>query len=272
VKQHRLGGFGSLVMWLGLASAAAAAEVSLTVSTPSALAEGGMAQTRLRVGTVAGATSGFDTQWDVPAPPIPSSSLVTLAAGIVAPSLLPDRQNLLWDFREEVFPQTWTIEVTSDQTAPVSLNWQTTASGNACVPIEWTLEDAFSGTRVGLNASSSDSYQYAGSNPRTRRFIVTADAPLAQEAPPVPGNLWSPRQGRGSVYLAWSGSGSAVRYHVYRNTGDGDIRLTPVPIATTSYVDTGVDRSKRSIYRIRAVKESGCESEFSGALTVAPHR
>jgi hypothetical protein len=260
-------------MSLGLASAASAAEVSLTVSTPSPLAEGGTAQTRLRVGTVAGATSGFDTQWDVPAPPTPSSSLVTLAAGIVASSLPPDQQNLLWDFREDVFPQTWTIEVTSDQTGPVSLSWQTTGSGNTCAPVGWTLEDTFGGTRVNLNASSGNSYQYMGPSPRTRRFTVTADVPSVQQTPSIPGNLWSPRQGRASVYLAWSGVGdSTVRYHVYRDTGQGSARLASAPIAATSYVDTNVDRAKLVTYRVSAITESGCESGLSTPLAVAPHR
>lgn len=271
MKRPWFSGLGSaVILGVSMASAALAAEVSLTVSIPSPLAEGGTASTQLRMGVVPGATTGFDSRRDVPAPPAPSESLVTLSAYVLPPPMT-SQSELLWDFREETLPQTWTVEVISDQTAPITLGWSATGSGDACAPIEWHIEDQYSGARMNMG-TGPEQYQYLGSSPRTRRFVVTVEALPGQQAPSVPSNLWSPRQGRGSVYLAWSGSGSAVRYHVYRDTGGGDIRLTPVPIATTSYVDTGVDRSIRSIYRIRAVIESGCESEFSSALTVAPHR
>jgi hypothetical protein len=273
VKQRWTGGLGVLMMWFGMVSAATAAEVSLMVSTPSALAEGGTAQARLRIGVVAGATAGFDTQWDVPAPPTPSDSVVTLLAGVVPSPILADRQLLLWDFREETFPQTWTIDVTSDQASPVTLSWQATGSGNACVPVAWTLEDSFSGNRVDLNASSSHSYQYVAPEPRTRRFVVTAETPLVQQPRLAPRNLWSPRQGRASVYLAWSGGATGdVQYHVYRQTDQGTVRLTTTPIGTASYVVTGADRSTAVTYRVTAVTEGGCESDYSVPLTLPAHR
>lgn len=272
MTHQRFGRIGCVVVWLSMVSPAPAAEVALTVSTPSSAAEGGMAQTRLRMGVVAGATAGFDTQWDVPAPPAPSNGTVALSASIVPSALFPD-QPLLWDFRGETFPQTWTLDVTSDQTAPVTLGWQVSGSANACGSTTWTLEDMYGGTRVDLNAASSQGYQFIGQTPRTRRFIVTAEAPLAQQPPPAPRNLWSPRQGRASVYLAWAGIGTAsVRYHVYRETSGGPARLTSTPIATTSYVDTGVDRTTTVTYRVTAVAASGCESDNSAALTLAPHR
>ena len=272
MRSQRLGQIGLLVMCLGTATAAAGADVALTVSIPSPLAEGGTAQTRLRMGVVAGATAGFDTQWDVPAPPTPSDSVVTLLAGVVPLPTLPDQQVLLWDFRGETFPQAWTIDVTSDQASPVTLSWEAT-DGNACAPIAWTLEDMFSGSHVDLSASSSNAYQYMAPAPRTRRFVVTAEAPLAQQRPPAPQNLWSPRQGRASVYLAWSGGAmSEVRYHVYRLTDQGTVRLTTAPIGTSSFVVTGVDRTSPVTYHVTAVTESGCESTYSVPLTLSPHR
>lgn len=271
MRHRRFGPIGWLVVWVGLASTAGAAEVSLTVSTPSSAAEGGIAQTRLRMGTVAGATAGFDTQWDVPAPPSRSDGVVALSAGIIPSELLPG-QPLLWDFRAETFPQTWTLDVTSDQNAPVTFGWQATG-GNACASPSWTLEDTYSGARMDLSAPSGQGYQFIGQAPRTRRFVVTAEAPSAQQPPSVPGNLWSPRQGRASVYLAWAGTGQAtVRYHVHRETNQGTVRLTPTPIAATSFVDTGVDRTAAVTYRVTAVAESGCESGYSTALTLAPRR
>jgi hypothetical protein len=78
-----------------------------------------------------------------------------LDAGVVASPLLADHELLLWDFREDVFPQTWAIDVTSDQTDPVTLVWQATGSGNPCAPVGWTFEDTFSGTRVDLTGTSN---------------------------------------------------------------------------------------------------------------------
>lgn len=273
MKQHWFGGFGSLVMWLGLAGVAAATEVSLTVSIPSPLAEGGTASTQLRMGVVPGATNGFDTQWDVPAPPVPSENFVTLSASVVPPPSATGQQVLLWDFREEAVPQTWTIEVTSDQPDQITLGWTATGSGNACMPVDWSMEDLYSGVRLALNADPSQGYEYSGPGPRTRRFVVTANAVGTQSPPSAPGNLWSPRQGRTTVYLAWTGGGDpAIKYHVYRETDQGTTRLTSSPIATTSYVDTRLDRTTPVTYHVTAVTGSGCESPQSDGHQLMPRR
>jgi hypothetical protein len=209
----------------------------------------------------------------VPAPPMPSENLVTLSASVVPPPSATDQHKLLWDFREEAFPQTWTIEVTSDQTAPITLGWTTTGSGNPCTAVEWSMEDLYSGARLTLNADSGQGYQYSGPGPSTRRFVVTADAVGAQSPAAAPRNLWSPRQGRTTVYLAWTGSSdSTVKYHVYRATDQGTTRLTPEPIAATSYVDTGLDRTKPVTYHVTAVTGSGCESPQSNGYQLMPRR
>lgn len=262
---------GQLIVWLtvaGMPLPVVAIELVLTVSVPHPDAENGVATGRLRLGMLDTATDGFDPAVDLEAFPSPA-----LTAVIRHLDYAPAQGMLWWDIRSKTFPQAWQIEVNSDQaTAVVTVSASPPATvAEECSRTKWTLRDLQNGHTVDL-ASGPTRYSYSNSLGVARRFEVAASEALAT-APLAPLSLWSPRQGRGSVYLAWSGSGgSAVRYHVYRDTGDGDIRLTPVPIATTSYVDTGVDRSKRSIYRIRAVIESGCESEFSSPLAVAPHR
>jgi hypothetical protein len=115
-------------------------------------------------------------------------------------------------------------------------------------------------------------YEYHNTVGVTRRFVVSAAEVLAM-SPATPRNLWSPRQGRASVYLAWAATGNTtVRYHVHRETDQGSVRLTATPIATTSYVDIGVDQTTAVTYRVTAVAESGCESDYSTALTLVPHR
>ncbi len=272
MKQRWVWDLGAVVVSLGMASAALAADVSLTISIPSPVAEGGTASTQLRMGVVPGATAGFDTRWDVPAPPTPSENLVTLSAGIVTPPS-GNNQQLLWDFRDETLPQSWTIKVTTDQPDPVTLGWTTTGSGNPCSPLTWSMEDLYSGTRMDLDATVPHEYHYSGPVPRTREFMVTADAAPTRPQPSSPTTLWSPRQGRASVYLAWSPSGdSSVNYHVYRETDQGSNRLTTSPIAATAYVDTGVDLTKPVTYYVTAIVPTGCESPRSNGYRVTPRR
>ncbi|MFZ5863544.1 MAG: hypothetical protein ACOYXR_11970 [Nitrospirota bacterium] len=225
------------------------------------------------MGVVPGATAGVDTRWDVPAPLTPSAtSLVTLSASIAPPPSVAG-QPLLWDFRGETLPQSWTILVTTDQPDPVTLGWTATGSGNACVPVTWSLEDLYTGSRRDLAAATVSQYQYSGPGPRTREFVVTAAAAPTQPQPSSPTSLWSPRQGRTSVYLAWSPSGEpSIMYHVYRETGQGATRLTSAPIAATAYVDTGADLTEPVTYSVSAVTGSGCESPRSAGYRVQPRR
>jgi hypothetical protein len=75
------------------------------------------------------------------------------------------------------------------------------------------------------------------------------------------------------VYLAWTGGGDpAIKYHVYRETDQGTTRLTSSPIATTSYVDTGLDRTMPVTYHVTAVTGSGCESPQSDGHQLMPRR
>ncbi len=262
---------GQLIAWLTtvvMPLPVMAIELALTVSVPHPDAERGVATSRLRLGMLDTATDEFDPAVDLEAFPSPA-----LTAAIRHLDYAPAQGMLWWDIRSATFPQAWQVEVNSDQAAAV-----VTVSGappattrDGCSQTRWTLRDLQSGQTIDLR-SGSTTYSYNNSLGVTRRFEVAAVEELAT-VPLAPVNLWSPRQGRASVYLAWSGAGDpAVRYHVYRDTGQGSARLTSAPIAATSYVDTGVDRADRVTYHVSAVTESGCESERSSALAVAPHR
>ncbi len=262
---------GQLIAWLTVAVMplpVMAIELELTVSVPHPDAEGGLATNRLRLGMLDTATDGFDPVVDLEAFPSPA-----LTAAIRHLDYAPAQGMLWWDIRSATFPQAWQVEVNSDQaTAVVTVRGTPPATmADGCSRTRWTLRDLQSGQTIDLT-SGPTTYSYDNSSGVTRRFEVAAAEELAT-APLAPVNLWSPRQGRASVYLAWSGAGdSTVRYHVYRETGQGTARLTSTPVATTSYVDTGVDRTSLVTYRVSAVTESGCESGLSTALAVAPHR
>jgi hypothetical protein len=265
--------------WLGVLRAAtlvaglaplavSAAEMRLTVSVPHPDAEGGIARNELRLGALPSATDDFDPALDLEA-----FLSVGLSAAVRHVEYPPAQQRLWWDMRAPGFPQMWEVEVTSDR-----LNANITLSGvaptgvsNGCSGIRWTLRDVQTDQTTEFGPITTV-YSYSNVPGVVRRFEVTLAEALATPPAP-PSSLWSPRQGRASVYLAWSGSGDpSIRYHVDRETDEGVVRLTGAPIATTSFVDTNVDRTVRVSYRVTAVTSGGCESGSSAPLTLAPNR
>lgn len=261
---------GQLLVWLwvvGMPVFASAADLALTVSVPHPGAESGVAVNRLRLGMLASATDAFDPAIDLEA--FPASALT---AAILHLDYAPAQGTLWWDIRSATFPQAWQVEVNSDQaSALVTLSWTPPAAETGCAQSRWTLRDIQTGQTIDLTSASAN-YTYTNAVGVTRRFEVAALQVLSA-APLAPTNLWSPRQGRSSVYLAWSGAGEPeIRYHVYRATNQGVVRLTSVPIANSTYLDTGADLGSAVSYRVTAVTESGCESAPSAALDLAPRR
>ena len=72
------------------------------------------------------------------------------------------------------------------------------------------------------------------------------------------------------VTLSWSPSASGTsEYSVYRSSVPGGpyTKLTPVPIGTTSYVDTTVQSGNTYYYVVTAVDSNNVESGFSGEVS-----
>ena len=262
---------GCLVAVWGLAALPVlAAELSLTVAVPSQDAEGGVAQNRLRFGIETRATDGFDPSWDVgvafPSP--------VLTAEIRRPGTPSGEPSLWWDVRSETFPQEWAVEVTSDQPdVPVTLTWMAppTVAGQ-CGQVSWTMRDMLTNQPIDM-AASAVTYRYANQVGTVRRFLVTAALVPPGSPPPAPFNVWIPRQGRGSAYLAWSGPRDpTLRYHVYREDARGRVRVTSSPQSAASYLDSGLDGAGSVTYRVTAVDAQGCESADSPAAVVAHRR
>jgi hypothetical protein len=261
----------SLVGWLAVGVVplgASAAEIQLTVSVPHPDSDGGVATNRLRLGMTPSASNAFDPSLDLEALPAPG-----LSAVVRHPEYAAAHQLLWWDLRADAFPQVWEVEVSSDRP-----NASITISGaapptvpNGCSQGRWTIRDANTNQTLDLGASPL-TYEYSNTVAVIRRFVVSA-VQVSATPPPAPQNLWSPRQGRGSAYLAWSGGATGdVQYHVYRQTDQGTVRLTTTPIGTASYVVTGVDRTAPVTFLVTAVRESGCESGYSVPMTLPAHR
>ena len=258
-----------VAVWGLAALPVSASELVLTVAVPSQGAEGGIAQNRLRLGVEAGASDGFDSRWDIR--PFPSP---VLTAEIRRPGTPSGEPSLWWDVRSETFPQEWEVEVTSDQPdAPVTLTWMAppTVAGQ-CGQVSWTMRDMLTNQPIDLTSSAA-THGYTNQVGTVRRFLVTADRVSTGSPPPAPFNVWIPRQGRGSAYLAWSGPrGPALRYHVYREDGRGRVRITASPQSAASYLDSGLDGAGSVTYRVTAVDAQGCESADSPAAVVAHRR
>jgi hypothetical protein len=269
VKSGRWIGF-LVAVWGLVALPVSAAELLLTVAVPSQDAEGGVAKNRLRLGVEARATDGLDPQWDIHAA-FPSP---VLTAVVRRPGAASNQPSLWWDFRSETFSQEWEVEVTSDQpAAPVTLTWTAppTVAGQ-CGQVSWTMRDLLTNQSIDL-AASATTHGYANQVGTVRRFLVTAARVPTGSPPPAPFNVWIPRQGRGSVYLAWSGPRDpALRYHVYREDGRGRVRITGSPQGAASYLDSGLDGAGSVTYRVTAVDAQGCESAESPAAVVAHRR
>lgn len=246
-----------------------AAELRLKVSVPHDGAEGGTAVTRLRLGASPQASNGFDPAEDLEAISSPALSAVVRHSDYPA-----GQATLWWDIRHDDFPQVWSVEVGSDQpNAAVTLSgsFLSAAGQNGCLGSAWSLRDALTGDVVDLTAGSTD-YSYRNTAGIVRRFEITATQDPS--SPPLaPVNVWSPRQGRTSVYLAWSGATDpSLKYHVYRETDQGTTRLTTSPIIATAYLDAGADRTKITTYYVTTVTKSGCESPPSEGYPLTPHR
>jgi hypothetical protein len=120
--------------------------------------------------------------------------------------------------------------------------------------------------------ASNANHSYENPAGGTRQFVVRAAASAITAPLPAPFNVWIPRQGRGSAYLAWSGPRDpALRYHVYREDGRGRVRVTSSPQSAASFLDSGLDGAGSVTYRVTAVDAQGCESADSPAAVVA-HR
>jgi hypothetical protein len=247
---------------------AEAAELQLRISVPHPDADAGTATNRLRLGTAASATSAFDPAFDLAAFPSPA-----LSAVVRRPDYPAGQQALWWDIRADSLPQGWNIEISSDQPDALIGVSGSVLSGtqSGCAGTVWTLRDGETGDVLALTSGAVD-YSYRNTAGAIRRLEITA-AHGSTAPPQAPVNVWSPRQGRASVYVAWSGADdAAIKYHVYRTIDQQAVRLTPSPIAATTYLDTRINRAKAVTYHVTAVTESGCESPMSAGYQLAPNR
>jgi fibronectin type 3 domain-containing protein len=70
-----------------------------------------------------------------------------------------------------------------------------------------------------------------------------------------------------SVNLSWKAStSSVVGYNIYRHGPSGVVKLNPVPVTGTSYVDRTVQPGQTYFYVTKAVSAKGAESTASNEI------
>jgi phosphatidylinositol-3-phosphatase len=89
--------------------------------------------------------------------------------------------------------------------------------------------------------------------------------------PSPPANLTA-TPGNSHVSLAWSASGGAISYNVYRGTTAGGESPTPISSGSsaTSYTDSSVSNGTTYYYEVTAVNANG-ESGFSNEASATPN-
>ena len=83
--------------------------------------------------------------------------------------------------------------------------------------------------------------------------------PIAPIAPVAPVTPTAAAQSAGAISITWSAVADATHYKLYRATVSGGL-LTPIggEIATTEYVDRGLDANTSYYYRLESCNDNGC--------------
>ena len=108
-----------------------------------------------------------------------------------------------------------------------------------------------------LAANTTYYYQLAscnnnGCSDRSREVPATT-------APATPSKPTAAAQNDGAISITWSAVAGAMHYKLYRATVSGG-SLTPIggEIATTEYVDSGLDANTSYYYRLESCNDNGC--------------
>ena len=240
-------------------------EMRLSASLPYTSAEGGRATQSVTVGAGTAAKDAFDNASDTKA----INGLV-MTAYAYHPEFATKDRFLARDIRADHYPQTWTIDIASNQDGqPVTLSWTLPpVRPGSCQDVTLSLTDASTGVTVDLLGPS---YHYTNVAATPRRFTLTASQ-ATQATPGAPPNLRSHHRIRSTASrLVWSkvNDPAVVGYHLYRKDpgATGFMRRTVSPLTSHTYLDSDLVPGDYAYY-VTAVNSTGCESEPSNTIDV----
>ena len=244
--------------------------MAIEFSIPDSSLPLGAVQSRLVLGVDPSATDAFDNQWDTVA--LWSNSLKATFPHPDYPSDLPDTQSLWHDIRgNSESSHTWNIEVSSDRFGTnTTIYWTfNTPMAEQCQPPIVTLTDVTHG--VSTPVSGNDSYTFPnGADPT--QLVVEFTRGIASLPPSAPTNLWSPRQGKESILLSWSGLNepNLLGYHLFRRTSGQTtyMQMSSQPVTSLSLLDKNLSPGETYFYKVKAVNTDGCASGDSNEISV----
>jgi hypothetical protein len=245
--------------------------LDFSIADPSA--PGGAIQSRLVLGIDPSATEGFNSPWDTVAAPSGGALNVTFPH----PEYLSDLNYVagsesLWrDIRgNSGATQSWQIDAASNRSGAITtLSWSYIPSSGICQrPILTLLDPMHEGA---LSLSGNGSYSFpSGVDPT--RLIINLDPGSANPPPPPPIGLWSPRQGKDSILLSWSGQNGSgpLTYNIFRRTSGqaSSVKINPLPITGLSFLDTSLAPGETYFYKLVAINMDGCSSGDSSEFSI----
>lgn len=252
--------------------------MSMDLSIPDVSTPRGVIQNRLVLGVDSSATDAFDNEWDTVALwsflPYWSNSL---RAAFPHPEYLSNSNYIanteaLWqDIRGNNQPShRWNIEVSSDRLGTdTTIYWTFNTSTSQCQHPVLTLIDVTH--NAVLPVSGNGSYTFPnGANPT--QLAVDFTQGVAALPPSAPTNLWSPRQGKDTILLSWSGLNepNLLGYHIFRRAASQTsyTRITAQPVTSPSFLDRNLSAGETYFYKVTAVNTDGCSSGESNEISV----
>ena len=93
------------------------------------------------------------------------------------------------------------------------------------------------------------------------------------EPTPAPDSLQVTDEGAGTVSLAWNSVPGAGGYNLYRSplSGGGWVKVNDALLASSDFVDEGLQNARTYYYVVTAVDGSGNESTYSNEVSALPH-
>jgi hypothetical protein len=244
----------------------------LNFSVADPFAPNGVLQSRLILGVDPTADSQFNNPWDTVALPTgPLQATFPHPEYINGADYVAGSEWLWKDIRSSNQPShTWEMDIFSDRLGTNTiLSWTFNTASNLCQQTIVRLIDA--ARDVTIEISGNGSYTFPNGVDPTR-LVVDFTQGIAALPPAPPTNLWSPRQGKETLLLSWSGSGeSAQGYHLFRRTARQTTysQITSQPVTSLSFLDGNLSSGETYFYKVTAVNTDGCSSGDSNEISVS---
>jgi fibronectin type 3 domain-containing protein len=108
-------------------------------------------------------------------------------------------------------------------------------------------------------------------NPMSAILLLSKRIDL--QPPAAPTGLHVTAESNAQVSLAWNTVSGSANYNVYHSplSGGGWVKVNTLPVAATSFTNTGLNNGETYYYIVRALDALGNESNLSNEVSALPH-